>query len=453
MHEKRLGRKEVFHTQTKAPPPLAPDTNNTFPVASRVLAGVTLGLLLFAGAGGWAATTQLQGAIIAPGIIKVDRNLKSIQHRDGGIVSEIAIKEGDFVSKGQIMLRLDDAQTRAELSIVRTQLVELAARQARLVAERDNLGEILFAPEFAAILSEFPLVSSGERRLFDGNRRNRQNQKQQLQYGISQLEEEQKGLTAQHTAKTDELELVRIEHVKIKGLADKKLIDTSRKYFIDRELSKLTGENGEVQANIARSRARMSEIQVQIIAIDEAARTEAQRELSIIEPKISELTERRIAVEDRLSRTDIRAPLSGTVNELFVHTIGGVITPAEKLVTLVPNDAALKIQARLSPTDIDQIFVGQDARMRFSAFNQRATPELHGSIAYVSAATSTDPATGQIFYLADVAVPPAELARLGHNRLLPGMPVEVFVSTEERTAMSFFAKPLTDQFNRAFREE
>ena len=255
------------------------------------------------------------------------------------------------------------------------------------------------------------------------------------------------------TAKTDELELVRIEHVKIKGLADKKLIDTSRKYFIDRELSKLTGENGEVQANIARSRARMSEIQVQIIAIDEAARTEAQRELSIIEPKISELTERRIAVEDRLSRTDIRAPLSGTVNELFVHTIGGVITPAEKLVTLVPNDAALKIQARLSPTDIDQIFVGQDARMRFSAFNQRATPELHGSIAYVSAATSTDPATGQIFYLADVAVPPAELARLGHNRLLPGMPVEVFVSTEERTAMSFFAKPLTDQFNRAFREE
>ncbi len=436
--------------QFKNRPSLPAEMNNTFPVATRIFAGITLGLLLFAGAGGWAATTQLRGAIIASGVIKVDRNLKSIQHRDGGIVSEIAVKEGDIVSKGQIMLRLDDAQTRAELSIVKTQLVELTARQARLIAERDNEEEIVFAPAFVA---EFPLISSGERRLFEGNRRNRQNQKQQLQYGISQLEEELKGLVAQHDAKADELKLVQIEHGKIKGLADKKLIDTSRKYVIDREIAKLTGESGEIQANIARSRARMSEIQVQIIAIDEAARTEAQRELSVVEPKLSELRERRVAVEDRLSRTDIRAPLSGTVNELFVHTIGGVITPAEKLLTLVPAGATLKIEARLSPTDIDQVFIGQEARMRFSAFNQRATPELDGSIAYVSAATSTDPTTGQIFYLADVAVPATELARLGENKLLPGMPVEVFVSTKERTAMSFLSKPLTDQFSRAFREE
>jgi len=426
------------------------ETNNMFPVGTRVLAGVALGFLLFAGAGGWAATTQLRGAIIASGVIKVDRNLKSIQHRDGGIVSEIAVKEGDIVTKGQIMLRLDDAQTRAELSIVKTQLVELAGRQARLIAERENQDEITFEPNFS---TEFALISSGERRLFDGNRRNRQNQKQQLQYGISQLEEELKGLIAQYDAKDDELDLVRTEHHKIKGLAEKKLIDTSRKYIIDRELAKLTGESGEIHANIARSRARMSEIQVQIIAIDEAARTEAQRELSVVEPKLSELRERRIAVEDRLARTDIRAPLSGTVNELFVHTIGGVITPAEKLVTLVPADAALKIEARLSPTDIDQVSIGQEARMRFSAFNQRATPELDGNIAYISAATSTDPATGQIFYLADVAVPATEIAKLGVNKLLPGMPVEVFVSTEERTAISFLAKPLTDQFNRAFREE
>lgn len=429
------------------------ETNNMFPVATRITAGIALGFLLFAGAGGWAATTQLRGAIIASGTMKVDRNLKSIQHRDGGIVSEIAVKEGDRVSKGQIMLRLDDAQTRAELSIVRTQLVELTARQARLIAERDNAETLTFPADLAAVITEFPLVATGEQKMFDGNRRNRQNQKQQLQYGISQLEEELKGLVAQRDAKTGELELVRTEHDKIKGLADRKLIDTSRKYFIDRELAKLTGESGEIQANIARSRARMSEIQVQIIAIDEAARTEAQRELGIVEPKISELRERRVAVEDRLARTDIRAPLSGTVNELFVHTIGGVITPAEKLVTMVPADAALKIEARLSPTDIDQVTIGQDARMRFSAFNQRSTPELSGNIAYVSAATSTDPATGQIFYLADIAVSPTELARLGDNKLLPGMPVEVFISTQERTAMSFFTKPLTDQFTRAFREE
>jgi HlyD family secretion protein len=286
-----------------------------------------------------------------------------------------------------------------------------------------------------------------------GNRQNRESQKQQLQLGISQLEEEIKGLSAQRDAKLDELVLVDLEHKKIKGLTEKKLMETSRKYVIDREMAKLKGESSEIYASIARSKARQSEIGLQIIAIDEAARTEAQRELSAVEPKISELKEKKIAIEDRLWRTDIRAPLTGTVNELFVHTIGGVITPAEKLATLVPAQAALKIQAKLSPTDIDQVFYGQPARMRFSAFNQRTTPELSGKIAYVSPATSSDPASGDIFYLADVMVPAEELAKLKGNVLLPGMPVEVFISTEQRTAFSFLAKPLTDQFSRAFKEQ
>jgi HlyD family secretion protein len=409
--------------------------------------------MLFVGAGGWAATAQLTGAIIAPGMVKVDQNLKSIQHRDGGIISEIAVREGDFVTKGQVMLRLDDAETRAELSIVRTQLVELMAKQARLMAERDNLDSIMMSSELTSRIEDFPHVFFGENRMFEGNRQNRKSQKEQLVLGIDQLGEEIKGLESQRDAKIDEIALVKTEHGKIKGLTDKRLIETSRKYVIDREMAKLMGERGEVEANIARAKARMSEIQLQIIAIDETARTEAQRELSAIEPKLSELRERRVAIEDRLARADIRAPLSGTVNELSVHTIGGVITPAEKLVTLVPADAALKIEAKLSPTDIDQVFVGQPAKLRFSAFNQRTTPELHGRIAYVSAATSSDPSTGQVYYLADVIVPSDELEKLGDSKLLPGMPVEVFVSTEERTAMSFLSKPLADQFSRAFREQ
>ena len=433
--------------------PLQTGTDSNFPVGARIFAGITLGMLLFVGAGGWAATMQLTGAVIAPGMVKVDQNLKSIQHRDGGIVSEIAVREGDFVTKGQVMLRLDDAETRAELSIVRTQLVELMARQARLMAERDNLDAIILSPELSARIDDFQHVFFGENRLFEGNRQNRKSQKEQLQFGIDQLGEEITGLESQRDAKIDEIALVSTEHGKIKGLTEKRLIETSRKYVIDREMAKLVGERGEVEANIARARARMSEIRLQIIAIDETARTEAQRELSSIEPKLSELRERRIAIEDRLARADIRAPLSGTVNELSVHTIGGVVTPAEKLVTLVPADAALKIEAKLSPTDIDQVFVGQPAKLRFSAFNQRTTPELHGSVAYVSAATSSDPATGQVYYLADVVVPSDELEKLGDNKLLPGMPVEVFVSTEQRTAMSFLSKPLADQFNRAFREQ
>jgi len=434
-------------------PDLDVEDDNAFPVGARVFAGVMLGTLLFAGAGGWAATTRLSGAVIASGVVAVDQNLKAIQHRDGGIVSEIAVKEGDFVHKGQILLRLDDAQTRAELSIVRTQLVELLARRARLMAERDNLDRIEYTPELIVKRDEFPSIFFGENRLFEGNHLNRKSQKQQLELGIWQLDEEIRGLTSQSNSKADEIALVQTEHDKIKGLTDKRLMETSRKYVIDREMAKLVGERAEIQANIARARARMSEIQLQILAIDETARTEAQRELSEVEPKLSELLERRVAIEDRLARTDIRAPLSGTVNELSIHTIGGVITPAEKLVTLVPADAALKIQAKLSPTDIDQMFVGQPAKLRFSAFNQRATPELHGKVDYVSAATSSDPSTGQTYYLADIVVLPAELAKLGSNKLVPGMPVEVFVSTKERTAMSFLSKPLMDQFSRAFREE
>jgi HlyD family secretion protein len=446
-----FGRKE--HKNNASGSTTLTEGDNSFPVGPRVFAGITLGMLLFVGAGGWAATAQLTGAIIAPGMVKVDQNLKAIQHRDGGIISEIAVREGDFVTKGQVMLRLDDAETRAELSIVRTQLVELMAKQARLTAERDNRDAIEFSPELTSRVKDFPHVFFGENRMFEGNRQNRNSQKEQLTLGIDQLGEEIKGLQSQRDAKIDEIALVTTEHGKIKGLTDKRLIETSRKYVIDREMAKLLGERGEVEANIARAKARMGEIRLQILAIDETARTEAQRELSSIEPKLSELRERRVAIEDRLARADIRAPLSGTVNELSVHTIGGVITPAEKLVTLVPQDAALKIEAKLAPTDIDQVFVGQPAKLRFSAFNQRTTPELFGRIAYVSAATSSDPATGQVFYLADVVVPSDELEKLGGSTLLPGMPVEVFVSTEQRTAMSFLSKPLADQFNRAFREQ
>ena len=429
------------------------DTDAAFPVTFRVIAGAMLGLLLFAGAGGWAATVQLTGAIVASGMVTVEQNLKAIQHRDGGIVSEIAVKAGDFVREGEIMLRLDDVQTRAELSIVKNQVNELMARRTRLIAERDNVFELTFPSELNDAIHALPAVFMGEARLFLGNRQNRESQKKQLQWGISQLEEEVKGLSAQRSAKQDELALVKTEHKKITRLTDKNLIETSRKYIIDREMAKIIGESGEVYANIARSKARKSEIELQIISIDEAARTEAQRELTTVEQKLSELNERKTAVEDRLQRNDIRAPLSGTVNELFVHTIGGVITPAEKLVTLVPADAVLKIQARLSPTDIDQVFSGQPVNLRFSAFNQRTTPELSGHVTYVSAATSNDPATGETYYLADVGVANRELTKLGDNKLLPGMPVEVFISTEERTAFSFLSKPLTDQFSRAFREQ
>ena len=431
----------------------ADDDTSGFRLGGRILAGATLAILLVAGAGGWAATAQLTGAVIAHGTVNVERNLKAVQHRDGGIIKSIEVKEGDIVEEGQILLTLDDVQTRAELAIVGAQLAEASVRRARLVAERDGL-EMLEVTEIGfAKTTHLQGLLFGEIRLLEGNLKNRKSQKEQLSFGIDQLGEEIKGLEAQRASKVDEIALVSVEHKKMKGLADKHLVEGSRVHTSDRDMARMAGEKAEIDAEIARARAKISEIQLQIISIDEAARTEAQRELSVLEPKIAELGERRVAIDDRLSRTDIRAPIAGIVNELAVNTLGGVITPAETLVTIVPRNAPLKVEARLSPNDIDQVHLGQIARLRFSAFNQRTTPELNGEVIYLSAATSVDKATGQSYYLAEIGVPAEQIAKLDQNRLLPGMPVEVFVSTQPRTALSFFAKPFSDQFSRAFKEQ
>jgi len=420
---------------------------------SRVAFGAMLAILLVLGGGGWAAVAKISGSVIAQGTVKVDQNLKLVQHRDGGIVSHIAVREGHFVSAGAIMVRLDDVQTRAELSIVRSQLSELLARRARLTAERDGL-EIIQIPVNAAVpITYDDLVAFGEIRLFEGNRKNRESQKEQLRSEIIQLQEEIKGLEAQHAAKEQELELVRQEHEKLAVLATQKLVETSRLYSITRDLARLTGEIGEIDAAIARARARISSINLQILTIDENARTEAQRELSAVAARISELNDRRIALEDRLARTDIRAPISGIVNELSVHTIGGVITSAETIATIVPENAKLKVEARIPPADIDQVFVGRLAKLRFSAFNQRVTPELNGEIVYVSPATTRDASTNAVHYVAHVQIGPGEFVKLGGQSLKPGMPVEVFIATEERSAFTYLAKPFLDQFTKAFREE
>ncbi|MDQ7727604.1 HlyD family type I secretion periplasmic adaptor subunit [Halomonas sp. SpR8] len=428
-----------------------PNPENAFRLGPRIFVGTALALLLLLGAGGWAASAQLSGAVIAQGSVTVDQNLKSIQHSDGGIISEINIREGDFVRAGDVLMKLQDTQTKAELSIVRSKLVELAIRRARLLAERDGLAAIEFPADLDAGAS--PDVFLGETRLFEGNRTSLQSKQQQLELSVEQIEEEIKGLEAQQQSKHEEFQLVETEYEANRGLVGRGVIARTHLVPIARDRARLLGERSEIHASIARARARMSEIRLQIIAIDENARTEAQRELSVVEAEFSELRDRRIAIEDRLARTDIRAPISGTVNELNIHTIGGVITPAEELVTIVPEDAKLKIEVKLAPVTIDQLWVGQSARLRFTAFNQRTTPELKGEVVYVSAATTRDDTTGEIYYLGDVDVSAEELEKLGDTTLMPGMPVEVFITTEERTALTYFVKPITDQFSRAFREE
>lgn len=419
----------------------------------RIMLGVLLMFGLLGGVGAWGFNANLTGAVIATGTVKVDQNLKQVQHRDGGIVARIFVREGDDVEAGQIMFRLDDAQSRVELSILSAQIDEAEVRRARLLADREGAAEIQFPERLSMSDPAQQELMSGEMRLHAGNIANRANQREQLELGIAQVNEEIVALKAQRAALTEELELVDASHARVVALFDKGLIQMPRVDEAKRELVQMRGKLGELDANIARSGSRISEIGMRILAVDEVARTEAQRELAIVEARIQELSDRLTAVRDRLSRTDIRAPISGRINEQSVFTEGGVITPAEVLATIVPASAELRIEVQLPITAIDQVYLDQTARIRFSSFNHRTTPEILGRIAHISPATTVSTATGEPFYIGHVDVLPEELGQLNGLELLPGMPAEIYLATQEQTAAAYFVRPLVDQFERAFREE
>ncbi len=425
---------------------------DSFSLKYHVIFSSVVIIALIAGVGGWAATATLSGAIIAPGTFVVERNVKKVQHSYGGIVAELNVRNGDRVEAGQILLKLDATQIGSELEIVKSQLLELKARSARLAAERDGLPAIVYPKDLSAGGTAAELVMSGETRLFEENRRSRENQKQQLKLRIEQLNEEITGLTSQKEAKSGERELIKHELAQIRQLHEKKLTAVSRVYAMEREERRLGGEYGGLVAQIARASGQISEINVEIIGIDENTRATAQRELRSIDARLAELQEREVAARDKFQRIDIRAPQTGIVHELTAHTVGGVITPAEQIMLIVPEEDALTVQAKIAPSDVDQVVIGRPAKLRLSAFNQQTTPEIPGHVTQVSADVTTDPKTGETYYMSRVEMDQKELRKFGDLKLVPGMPVEVYLSTGDRTALSYLAKPFTDQVSRAFRE-
>jgi HlyD family type I secretion membrane fusion protein len=421
-------------------------------IGARVFVGSCAAVLLIGGFGGWAATAELSGAVVGQGQVMVDKDLRAIQHLDGGIIRSIDVKKGDSVAEGQVLFTLDAKQLQAEGEIMRGQMMDYLAKRQRLMAERDGHTEMEPGQPPADIDLKNSAAFAGEIRLFKGNLANRSSEVAQLQQGLEQSVEELKGLEAQAKSNAKDLELVQAEYNKVLALQKKGLIDNSRVYSSSRDLNKLKGERDQITANIAKSKAQRSEIELRVIAVEEQARTEAQKLLSDIEPRIAELVERRAATANRMTRMDIRSPISGTVNEVTVNTIGGVITPAQKLLTIVPANAKMQIEVKVQPNDIDQLFIGQKAKLKFTAFSTRETPEIYGDVAFVSPATSTDQGTGRVYYVTQVEVPPAELAKLGEKKLVPGMLVDTFIQTEKRTALSYLVKPFQDQFERAFKE-
>jgi HlyD family secretion protein len=269
---------------------------------------------------------------------------------------------------------------------------------------------------------------------------------------IEQFEEQVRGLLAQQAANANERKLVGDDFDRLMPLYRKQIIDISKMRTIERDLVKIDGLKGEIDANVARVKAQISEARIKIIELDQQTRTDAQRDLREADAKAAELQERIVAAQDRLSRMIIRSPTSGTVNDLSVHSVNGVIAPKETLMSIVPEFAELVVEARLSPTDIDQAAAGQAARLRFSAFNQRTTPEVAGTVETIGAAASLDQATGQTYYLSTISIENG-LKQVAGKPIVPGMPVEVFLATGERSAFSYLAKPFKDQMTRSFREE
>jgi HlyD family secretion protein len=411
-------------------------------------------VILAGGVGGWASTTMLSGALIAPGSIVVDSNVKKVQHPTGGIVGELRVRDGDHVKANDIVVRLDDTVTRANLAIVLKGLNELLARKARLESERDGNASVKFPDQLLASTSDPDVAAliNGERKLFELRRNARIGQKQQLQQRIGQLKEEIRGLEAQREAKAKETALIERELAGATELWKQKLIQLTRLTQLEREATRLQGEAAQLIAQTAQVAGKIAETELQILQIDRDLSSEVAKETREIDAKLGEFVERKITAEDQLKRIDIRSPQDGTVFQSTAHTVGGVITAGDPIMLIVPATDNLPVEARVNPQDIDQVQVGQSALLRLSAFNQRTTPEITGKVTRISADATIDQRTGQSYYTIRIAMRPEEVAKLGDIKFIPGMPVEAFIQTGERTMLSYLSKPLHDQLMRAFRE-
>ncbi|MET3524637.1 HlyD family type I secretion periplasmic adaptor subunit [Mesorhizobium abyssinicae] len=424
-------------------------------IRHHLLAGVLASAGLVGGAGTWAAVTHLSGAVVASGNFVANSYVKKVQHPTGGVVEKIFVQEGDKVNAGEVLVQLNPTHTRANLAIVTKRLDELAARLARLEAERDDLTEIVFPEGLLARrgVAEVALAMHSEKRLFESRRHSREGNKAQLAERIAQYEHEVEGLKAQEIAYDESIDILGKEIAALSGLREQRIVSDQRLNSLKTQLAMFGGERSEKIASQARTTGQIAETRLQIAQIEHDLKSEAGRELAEVQAQVAENLERKAAAEDELRRSDIVAPQSGIVHQLAVHTVGGVVTPADPIMLIVPEGDELALEVRIQPKDIDQIQLGHKAMLRMSAFNLRTTPVLTGYVSLIAADLATDEKTGVSYYLVRLSVPHAELTKLKDLTLVAGMPAEAMIQTGERTVLSYLVKPLADQISRAFREE
>jgi len=425
------------------------------PVRRPILIAIIIVLVFFCGIGTWAAFAPLDSAAIAPGKVTVASNRKTVQHLEGGIIRELRVKEGDALEAGQVIIRLDDTQTRANLELLSSRQDTLLAREARLIAERDGAAAIEFPPSLMSRRGEAAVAKllAGEQAVFAARRRAIQGRVDIFRKRIVQLGEEIGSLEAQVDAEDRQLALVAEEQDSVATLVSKGLMDKTRLLSLKRAAARLEGNRGEHQGLIARAEQRIGETELQIIDLENSSLNEAVSTLREVQSQLVESGQRLRAAEDILARTEIRAPQTGVVMGLNVHTETGVIAPGQRLLDILPKDDTLVIEAEINPNDIDVVRVGLTAQVRLTAFKQRNTPPLEGEVTRVSADSFTHERTGATYFLARITIDPAERDKVDGGELYPGMPAEVMIVTGKQTAFEYFLTPVTDSFRRAFRED
>jgi HlyD family secretion protein len=432
-----------------------PTTNNAWSVRKPVAVGLIGLVLLVGGFGSWAVLTEISGAIIASGRIEVDKNRQVVQHLDGGVIDEILIAEGDKVEVGQLLLRLDESELRSSLVITESQLFELMARRGRLEAERDERETI----EFAALLVQAAQdnidvanLVAGQERLLVARRTSIAQEIDQFGQQIDQIGDQIDGINAQRSSIGEQLAIIEEELTDQQSLFDRGLAPAARVLGLRREAARMGGELGELDGNHAQANRRISEIEIQLLRLKSQRREEAITQLRDIQSRELELREQRQALRQKLDRLGVTAPVSGIIYDMRVFAPRSVIRPAEAILYIIPQDRPLVISAQIEPIHIDKLSIGQDVTLRFSALDQNQTPELTGQVRLISADAFQDENTLQSYYRAEIDLSEGEQDNLPEGTtLVPGMPVEAFIRTADRTPITYLLKPLTDYFSKAFR--
>lgn len=412
--------------------------------------------LLLGGVGGWGVMAQIAGAVVAPGRIVVDRNRQVVQHPDGGVVEEILVKEGDRVEEGDVLARLDLSLLQSELTIVEGQLNEMAARRGRMEAERDDADAITFDEallEAAARSPEVEAIVNGQLRLFEARVESLEKAVEQLRNQRLQLDNQVQGIDAQMTALERQQELIGDETANQETLLERGLTQASRLLNLQREEARLAGALGDLISQRAQAMERIAELEIEELRLFTQRREESITRLRDLQATEMEFAERQRSLSKQLERLEIRAPVSGVVYDLQVFGRRSVIQPAQPVLYLVPQDRPLIIESRVDPINVDEVYVGQEVVLRFSAFDMRSTPDLFGAVTQVSPDAFVDEQTGASFYRVEIEMPEEEMLKLPEGRtLVPGMPVDAFIRTEDRSPLAYLLSPLAAYFEKAFRD-